>query len=516
MNHTRKPVPFIAVFLCLVSLAPALRAAESIDKRDKEHWYQVQLQGQPAGWMHNTEKYRAATKDQPATIESATEMSVSFKRGSVAVAMGITCGFVETADGGPISATSSQRFAGMAIERTMTFHDGKTDIVVKQAGQEQRQTVETSKGWMAPAAAGRYVEEQLRLGVKVIRSSVLDPSVGVEPIETVLTILEKKDVELMGRVVPATRATMTVSNVPAVKSEVYIDEAGDLIRYSMPVIPGMAMDIVETDKVLAKAQINPPELMAGTLIKPDVPIKNARGLRSAVYEVTLAPVADGTVPKIDLLRAGYQRVTWGDERTAVVAVDLDDPVNPVADLPGEAHRRATPMLNFKDPEVQKLLDNAVKSNPEFKTATKAQTAEWVRRYVHGFINSKDLSVGFASASEVARTRQGDCTEHAVLLAALLRGAGIPSRTVSGLIYVDRFMGQQGVFGYHMWAQAWFTEKGQSRWVDLDATLPDETPFDATHIALAVQTMRDEDVGNDMVPLVGVIGRLSIHVIEAGK
>ena len=38
---------------------------------------------------------------------------------------------------------------------------------------------------------------------------------------------------------------------------------------------------------------------------------------------------------------------------------------------------------------------------------------------------KDLSVGFATAADVARTAQGDCTEHAVLLAALLRASDIP-------------------------------------------------------------------------------------------
>ena len=41
----------------------------------------------------------------------------------------------------------------------------------------------------------------------------------------------------------------------------------------------------------------------------------------------------------------------------------------------------------------------------------------------------------ATAAEVARSREGDCTEHAVLLAALARARGIPARVAMGLVYV---------------------------------------------------------------------------------
>jgi hypothetical protein len=120
-------------------------------------------------------------------------------------------------------------------------------------------------------------------------------------------------------------------------------------------------------------------------------------------------------------------------------------------------------------------------------------------------------VGFATASEVARTRQGDCSEHAVLLAALLRGAGIPSRTVSGLIYTDEFLGRKNVFAYHMWTQAWLTQGVGGRWVDLDATL-DALPFDAAHIALATSSQSDVGAVNDIVKIAGLLGRLSLQVV----
>lgn len=129
-------------------------------------------------------------------------------------------------------------------------------------------------------------------------------------------------------------------------------------------------------------------------------------------------------------------------------------------------------------------------------------------------------MGFASASETARTREGDCTEHAVLLAAMLRADGIPSRVVSGLIYADRFAGERNIFAYHMWTQALLPLKTNStdddtqpthHWVDLDATLPDTLPITATHIALGLHALEGDTRTNALVQLAPLMGRLAIDI-----
>ena len=47
----------------------------------------------------------------------------------------------------------------------------------------------------------------------------------------------------------------------------------------------------------------------------------------------------------------------------------------------------------------------------------------LRELVSRHIQDKHLGTAYASASETARTASGDCTEHAVLLAAVLRARG---------------------------------------------------------------------------------------------
>ena len=102
----------------------------------------------------------------------------------------------------------------------------------------------------------------------------------------------------------------------------------------------------------------------------------------------------------------------------------------------------------------------------------------------------------------------------VLLAAVLRAMKIPSRTVSGLVYAEEFLGEKGIFGYHMWTQAWIGQGAEGKWVDLDATLESTAGFDATHIALSTSAMADGEMFMDMVSMASVVGRLSIRVVES--
>jgi hypothetical protein len=102
----------------------------------------------------------------------------------------------------------------------------------------------------------------------------------------------------------------------------------------------------------------------------------------------------------------------------------------------------------------------------------------IETFVRGFIKDKTLNVGYASALEVARKPEGDCTEHAVLVAALGRAEGIATRVVDGLAYAPGFAGKDQVFVPHAWAQAWI----DGRWRSFDAAL---RGFDSGHIALAV-------------------------------
>ena len=92
-----------------------------------------------------------------------------------------------------------------------------------------------------------------------------------------------------------------------------------------------------------------------------------------------------------------------------------------------------------------------------------ELAERLRLAVRSHIGIKDLSTADGSALETFRSRRGDCTEHANLLAAALRIAGIPSRVEAGLVYAADFGGWVG----HAWNSAYVN----GRWVNVDSAYP---------------------------------------------
>src|SRR5690606_39862253 len=104
-------------------------------------------------------------------------------------------------------------------------------------------------------------------------------------------------------------------------------------------------------------------VMAELLIRPgrgSAKVDDPRTLRAATYQITAKPSLP--LDTLGLPRTGYQRVVWGDQRTATVIVDLDEPVNPQDDTPNDEHLKASLMLNHEDPAVRELLTQAIPEN----------------------------------------------------------------------------------------------------------------------------------------------------------
>jgi transglutaminase/protease-like cytokinesis protein 3 len=105
---------------------------------------------------------------------------------------------------------------------------------------------------------------------------------------------------------------------------------------------------------------------------------------------------------------------------------------------------------------------------------------------------------------VARTLSGDCTEHAVLTAAMCRSEGIPARVATGLVYAESL----GGFGFHMWNEVYVNR----RWVAIDSAF-DETDVDAVHLKLTDSSLDGVAQFETFLPVSRVMGKLKIEVVE---
>ncbi len=114
-------------------------------------------------------------------------------------------------------------------------------------------------------------------------------------------------------------------------------------------------------------------------------------------------------------------------------------------------------------------------------AEAAPTVEAVIAMADARITRKSMAVGLVTASTAAAGREGDCTEHALVTAALLRCHGHAARVAVGTLAV-RLAGRW-IAGVHMWAE--YYDRG---WRVADATFP-ERHGEAAH--LRMDLVRDE-------------------------
>ncbi|MEK6528797.1 MAG: transglutaminase-like domain-containing protein [Nitrospirota bacterium] len=84
----------------------------------------------------------------------------------------------------------------------------------------------------------------------------------------------------------------------------------------------------------------------------------------------------------------------------------------------------------------------------------------------------------SNSMDIFKSHLGDYLERTVMFASFGRAVGLPTRLVSGLVYVN------GYFYFHAWPEVWF-----DKWVPVDPSLA-QFPADVTHIPLKEGSLTD--------------------------
>ena len=269
---------------------------------------------------------------------------------------------------------------------------------------------------------------------------------------------------------------------------------------------GMTIEQVACTKEFALGENDVLEVVEKKFLASPEPLNEVGSAKSIAYQLSpTEETADFRIPsndnqKVQLLGDGQVMVTVEpvDAPTEVsFPYKGNDPAILEATLP-------TRFLQSNDAQIIKLARRAVGN-----TKDAAEAARKIEAFVAGYIDNRSLSVGYASAAEVAGSRQGDCTEFAVLTAALCRAVGIPAQVVAGIAYVDDFAGLRG-FGGHAWTQAYIGDK----WIGLDAAFKGSGRggYDAGHIALASGNGEPIDFFN----LATTLGRFKIEKVTVNN
>lgn len=147
-----------------------------------------------------------------------------------------------------------------------------------------------------------------------------------------------------------------------------------------------------------------------------------------------------------------------------------------------------PLIQSRDPRIAAEARLIIG-----REASPGRAARLLANWVHREIRP-DTAILAPSAVRVLESRRGDCNEAALVFVALARAAGLPARTVAGLLYLN------GRFYYHAWAEVHLGE-----WIAIDPML-DQYPADAAHIGIVTGGLARQ------VELVPLIGRLKLEVL----
>jgi transglutaminase-like putative cysteine protease len=492
----------ICVFAALIaiSLSTAHDARQDAAWRlVRERWHTIEINGQRAG--HSNE----LLYDDGARYRLVTEQRISVARGESAPStVAVSIESIETHAGQPIELTQVRRLGGPPeVTRWVWTSSGEVERVTTEQGVERRVTepFDTDAAqWLMPHAAEEFERARRAEGASEIEYASIDTSAGLRIIGVRLRRGEPAE---LSNVQAWTMQRATLDGAPLSETTLHLSTEDGEIVLAEESTGGMHFTVRRATKEAALREITAaPDVLSQTVVRPSARIPRAAATVEAIYRIRSRGGALLVFPS-----AGAQWAQPNDDGSITLTVDVRAPVpSDEADSANPRYLESSASVNSDDPAIVEFAAEVVERLGD-AAATERAKAEALRRAVHRHISRKGLSTAFASASETLRSRSGDCTEHAVLLAALLRAQGIPARVASGLVYAESFAGERNVFAWHMWTQGQI----DGAWIDLDATSPGE--FSAAHILAGTTDLSNGALGDEITRLVGLMGNLDIEVVS---
>jgi transglutaminase superfamily protein len=377
-----------------------------------------------------------------------------------------------------------EKFAFELQSREIRFNargqvDGaKLSLAIDSGGHKSTQELTMTQAPYLLAALKPYiVTQQLETGKKFLFST-FDPSTLSQQVTTVV-IEGREQIRVGPRTEPAIRLRQTFRGISVVS---WVDGSGRTLKEESPAGLSLVRQDVREAKTLPARGMSL-DIIAQTAIPVTRPLADPRGRNTIEFKLTGVELTNFSI------NGGRQKLA-GD-RLEISREDLKQitvPKLPVREARLAAYVQPTPFLQSDHPAIKALAAKILNGETDaHKAALKIK--DWVYREI-----AKVPTVSIPNALEVLQTRRGDCNEHTVLFNALARAAGIPAKTVVGVVYL------RGAFYYHAWSEVWL-----GNWVSLDSVL-NQFPADVTHIKFV------EGEIDRQIDILQLIGNLKIEIL----
>jgi hypothetical protein len=468
-----------------------------------EQWMEIFISGQKVGYAHQSFN----RVDNHIKSESHEEFRV--KRLSFELSATQDSAAEETLDGVPLAFHSK---ASMSDQPTVVDGrgDGKVFKIIKTVGPfHDTQEVAFPAGTLMNWGVERVTRlKGLAPGTTYEFPSYEPSDDAFATLMTRVTVGAREKVSIQGQELELTHVTMHLtakSGIGMSDMEAWVDANYHTRKMTMD-LGGLSMEMFACTEAEAKGTYEAKDIFTASLITlaqeipPGIPAVTLNLRRADGKPLPLPP--ESATEGSEVLPDGSV------EMTLLRVPKLMRNKGPLgAGLPDAAPYLArNSYLDTSNPLLRQLAEQA--GGP---AGTEPVTVAWqLRDFVADYINKKDMRVGFATAAQAAQSREGDCTEHAVLLAALGRIRGLPTRTVSGLVYIPVYGGQRNVLGFHMWTQFFFN----GQWVDFDSALTDGTePY--WRLGLVASDLNEVSLSDFTLELMRWMSALKVTVVSAG-
>lgn len=493
----------IAAWLGILLLAGTARAGgQPKGKLIVDQWDVAYLQGSKSGFVHTTvhEHERAGQK----ILRTAVEMNLTVKRFQDTVQLRATTGTDETPEGKVTGVFMAQQLG-----------QGKVlTITGKVMGKELQLTLD-GKQPLKPApwddsVVGLYRQQRLFQERRVkpgdrFSYKSFEPTVNLV-VTTHVQVKDYEEVPFPGskkkRLLRIEARPEKIENVQLPTMIGWLGEDWTPVRTQVEV-PGLGqMVLYRTTEAFAKSPgslATLPDIGLVQLVKLNRRLPQAYATRKAVYRVTVKGEDDIAALFPQDERQKVQQ-TQGQTVTLALSASTGPGKGDAQAKVGDEFTQSCYFINCEDAKVKELARRAVGMERDpWKKALK------IERWVHAHMRVTSYEA-LATADRVAQTLEGDCTEFAMLTAAMCRAEGVPSRTAIGLIYAD--VKGRPVMAFHMWTEVWV--RGQ--WLPLDATLGHGF-VGATHLKITDHSWHGRRDLAPLLPVIRVLGKLSIELAE---
>ncbi len=440
-------------------------------------------------------------------VSTSQRLSITLSRTGIPVTVKTNETTIETIDGKPLGFRTEQTLGTMAMKTTGTIDEqAELNLTQSSMGTDQNETQQWPSGAvMSEGLRLLELEKGLKEGQEY-EAEVFSPSI-MQAITAKIRIGPKSNVDLLGRVVALTevRTTMYIPMAGPMTATEYVDD-NLKVQKSITPLMGMNIEMIACTKEFALSENDVFDVVDKMFIASPVTINNIGSAESIKYYLTYSGNGKLRIPSTD-----NQQVDIIDDKRAIVTVKpVPAPEGVRFPYTGsdQTISEALEPTRFVESDNEKIVQLAKKAVGNTKDV--AEAAKRIETFVGNYVENRSLSVGYASAAEVAESRQGDCSEFSVLTAAMCRAIGIPAQVVVGVAYVRNFGDMRDQFGGHAWVQAYIGGK----WIGLDSSFKGggRGGFDAGHIALAVGNGNPEDFFN----LVSTMGQFKIEKIVINR